>query len=167
MARVFSFRLTHDDQQQREGNERRHNGEPKHRASALGESKHQGRRAQGAGDCADRIERLSQSVACAANLGGRDVSDECVARCSANAFSQPIDETRDDGERRSTCEWKQRLGARRKPVAEQQQPFALSEPIAERPRKHLRDHCRRLGRAFQKAERDYAHAHRGDEKDGQ
>ena len=55
---------------------------------------------------ADRVERLAQAEACAAQMRWRDVGDEGVTRSAADALADTVDEARGDEpfDRNRQCE---------------------------------------------------------------
>src|SRR5450759_3947558 len=80
-----------------------------------------------------------QAEGSAAQIGGREVGDERVARRSADALADSIDEARRHQPADACCQREYRLGESGQAIAEGGQPFALAEIIAERAGKDLDD----------------------------
>ena len=63
-------------------------------AEVVGGQHHQRDRQQRPEERADRVERLPQTEARAAHVGRRDVGDQRIARCAADALADAVDEAR-------------------------------------------------------------------------
>ncbi len=81
-------------------------------------------------------------------VGRRDVGDQRVARCAANALAQAVGKARadDPGQRRRQRE--RELGERRNAIAEQHQRLAAAEEIGEDAGEQLDDQRQRFGHAL-------------------
>ena len=168
VAQLFRpVRLLHGENDQRQRQEGRNHGEPEHRLEVVGCPPHQGDGEQGAYECADRVERLAEAEARAAQIGRREVRHECITGSATNALADPVDETRrhqpGDGRRQR----KHRLGESRETVAGDCEPFALAEPVRERAGEYLGDGGGGLGDAFDDADRHHRCAEHRDQIDRQ
>lgn len=73
------------------------------------------------------------------------------------ALAHPVQQPGRDDPARRGGQSEQRLGQRAQPIAQQGQRLALAPPVAQRPRKHLENYGRALGRAFDQAHGEHAH----------
>ena len=150
--------ILHAEGHQQERQDRRHHGDPEHRAEVVAPREHERHRDERPGDGADRVERLAQPEGGPADLLGREVGDERIARRAADALADAVEEARGEHEERTGREGEERLGERRQPVAERGDPLALAQAIGERPREHLHDERGGLRDAFDHAHRERARA---------
>src|SRR5713101_3048969 len=98
----------------------------------VGSQPHQPYGEERAEEGADRVERLAQPEARAAQMRRADIGDERVARRTPDALADPIDEPRGDQPFDRWRERKNRLREGRQTIAERGQELALAKPIAQR-----------------------------------
>ena len=91
---LWPIRLLHGNQDQPDGQERRNGSDPEHRLKMIGRQPHQADGEKRSKKRADRVERLAQAEACAAQMRRRNIGDERVARRAADAFADAVDEAR-------------------------------------------------------------------------
>lgn len=83
-------------QQKRDGKKGRNGGDPEDRLEVIHGQPHQADGKDWADKGTNRIERLAQAEAGAAQVGRRDVGNERIAWCAPYSFAHTIDETGGD-----------------------------------------------------------------------
>src|SRR3984893_10646063 len=100
---------------------------------------------------ADRVQRLTQTEARAAQMGGANIGNERVSRRTTDAFADTIDEPGRDQPADRGRKRKDRLREGGKSIAEGSEKLALAEPVAQRAGKDLCDRSGSFGDAFDDA----------------
>ena len=75
---------------------------------------------------------IGAAEARAAQMRRRNVGDQGVTRCAANAFADPVDEARGNQPSDRRRQRKHRPGKGRQAIAERGEQFALAKPVAQR-----------------------------------
>ena len=83
------------------------------------------------------------------------------------ALADPIGHSSPENRQGGLCQREHRLGQRAEAVADHGKQFALADPIAGPPRKHLGDRSGRFGDAFDQPDQRYAGAKRADKEQRQ
>src|SRR4029453_5746759 len=120
----------HDEDNDREGNESWNDGNPEHGSKIICQRRHKDNRCEWTEHGADRIERLTQAEGVAAQLGGREICDQGVARRATDALAYPVNETRRCQPSDARSQRKDRFGKSGKAVAERRQELAFAEKVA-------------------------------------
>ena len=137
-------RLAHAEGQQQNAQHGRNDGEPVDRADVIIEQGHEEERQQRPERCPDRIERLAHPEGDAALALGREIGQQRIARRSADALSNAIDEARRHHPGEAGGRRKERLGHRREPVAGERQQLAPTHHVAQPAGEQLGKGGRRL-----------------------
>ena len=154
--------LAHADRQQQH---RQHGGnhrDPEHRPEIVRPQQHQRHAEQRPEEGADRVERLAQAEGSAAHVGRRDVGHQRIAWRPADALADAVDQAGRDDQPDAAGHREQRLAERAERVAEQCQPLAATEVVAQRAREDLHDQRGGFGQALYHADHQRAgaeHAH--------
>ncbi len=114
----------------------------------VGEGGHEYDRQQRPEYRADGVERLPQAEGGAAQTDWREIGDQRVARRTTDALTDAVDEARPDHPADIGGERKHWLGDRRQAIADNSQPFAFAQIVADDTGKHLGDRSGGFGDAF-------------------
>src|SRR5262245_4221052 len=86
--------LMHEKDNDREGNESGHDGDPEHGGKIIRQSRHKNNRCERTQYGNNRNERLTQAESVAKQLGWSEIRDKGGARRAADALAYPVSETR-------------------------------------------------------------------------
>ena len=98
------------DRYQSQRDESRDHRDPEYEFEVVARRQHQPDGDERPEESTDCVERLPQPERCAAQVRGREIGNERIARCSAYAFADAIDEPGRNEPSDAAGEWKDGLG---------------------------------------------------------
>ena len=158
------FWLLQTKTQQENGEHGGNNRHPEYGVKIVGPEKHQQHSQQRAEKGANGIQRLTQPVGGAADLRWGDVGDQRVSRRAANAFAYAVYHAGAKHHAGGRGDGKQRLAERAQAVAQQRQPFALADVVADRAGEDFQDQGGGFRQPLDKTDNDHAGAEGGGHK---
>ena len=143
----------HAEDNKSDRDESRNHRDPEHGGKIVRKRRHEHDRQQRSDHRADGVDRLTQPIGAAAQIGRREIGYQRIARRAADALADAVDEACRCQPANTGGERKHRLGHCGKTIAECGEPLALAQIVTQCPGKDLGYRGRGLGDAFDDPDR--------------
>ncbi len=166
LVAIARFGFTQTDGEQGDRGQPGNDRQPEDGAKIIVPEQHQSDGQQWPQQGADRVEGLAQAEGRAAQLRRSEVGHQRIAGGAPNAFADSVQQAGGQYQPTAGGDGKQRLGQGSQPVAQQGQPLAASQIVAQGAGEDLDHQGRRLCHPFDEADGEGTAAKHGHHEEG-